>query len=134
MLTPHPGEAARLLGRRIPAEPEGRAEAACEIARRAGAVCCLKGAATVVSDGERTYVNDTGNPGMATAGAGDVLAGILGALLAGGPPAFERAAFAVRVHGLAGDRAARALGARSVVASDLIDHLPGALRELEEER
>ena len=82
VLTPHPGEAARLLGREVPRDAAGREDAAREISRRARAICCLKGHRTVVVDGDRVYVNETGNPGMATAGAGDVLAGILGAYLA----------------------------------------------------
>jgi NAD(P)H-hydrate epimerase len=140
VLTPHPGEAARLLGREIPRDDSGRSLAASEISRRARAVCCLKGHRTVVADGERVYVNETGNPGMATAGAGDVLAGILGAYLApcadrrapkdSGWTPFEAAASAVHVHGLAGDLAAAELGRRAVVASDLVRHLPAAQARL----
>jgi hydroxyethylthiazole kinase-like uncharacterized protein yjeF len=145
VLTPHPGEAERLLGRAIPATPTARIEAAREIARRAGAICCLKGHGTVVADLERVYVNDTGNPGMATAGAGDVLSGIAAAYLAHWQswahgqnrakvrsrkaPAwspFDAVAAAVRVHGLAGDIAAANHGSRGTVASDLIAWLPHA--------
>lgn len=133
VLTPHPGEAARLLGWDVPREEPGRIAAAREISRRARAICCLKGHRTVVADGERVYVNHTGNPGMATAGAGDVLAGVLSAYLAacetGIDPswtAFDAAASAVRVHGLAGDLAAASLGQRGVIASDLIERLPAA--------
>jgi NAD(P)H-hydrate epimerase len=132
IVTPHAGEAAGLLGRPIPADDEGRARAAREIARRSGGVCVLKGASSVVTDGERVHVNDSGNPGMATAGAGDVLAGILGAYLAasiqsdGEYDVFDAVVAAVFVHGLAGDLAAAALGERAVVASDLVDYLPEA--------
>jgi NAD(P)H-hydrate epimerase len=137
VLTPHPGEAARLLGRPVPSDDAGRLEAAREIAARAGAICCLKGRGTVVTDGERTFVNDTGTPAMATAGSGDVLAGILTAYLArtrslpatGWGP-FEAAARAVRVHGLAGEIAEAALGSLAVCASDLVLHLPAAQRAL----
>ena len=126
------GAAAR--PRRCPPTSAGRVAAAREIARRTRAICCLKGHRTVVTDGERVYVNDTGNPGMATAGAGDVLAGILVAYLArrartlaprrAGRP-FDAAARAVRVHGLAGDlAAARARAARGSIASDLDRFLP----------
>jgi NAD(P)H-hydrate epimerase len=135
VLTPHPGEAARLLGRQVPADESGRIEAARAISARYGAICCLKGHRTVVALGDRTYVNDTGNPGMATAGAGDVLAGICVAWLARVTTsnrtdwtAFDAAASAVRVHGRAGDIARDRLGERSVIASDLIDALPQALR------
>lgn len=133
VMTPHPGEAARLLGRTIPSDPEGRKEAAREISRRTRGIACLKGHRTVVAEGDRVYVNDTGNPGMATAGAGDVLAGIMVAYLAlcrtGIDPEwtpFDAAASAVRVHGLAGDLAAREIGERAVIASDLIGFLPAA--------
>lgn len=135
VLTPHPGEAARLLGAEVPGDPSGRAEAAREIARRFHALVCLKGRGSVVTDGERVHVNDTGNPGMATAGAGDVLAGIAVAYLAqtvtlASPrwTAFDAAARAVWIHGRAGDLAAAELGARAVVASDLVEFLPRAQR------
>ncbi len=132
--TPHPGEAARLLGRDVPADPEGREAAARELALRSGAIVCLKGSGTVVTDGRRAFVNDSGNPGMATAGSGDVLLGILGAYLAippriadpAGWSAFDAATAAVHVHGLAGDLAAAELGPRSVIASDLVEYLPAA--------
>ena len=135
VLTPHPGEAARLLGREISRDPEDRRDAAMELARRAEAVVCLKGAGTVVTDGEKVEENETGNPGMATAGSGDVLTGVCAAYLAaswiGSSAEFDvlRAArAAVHVHGLAGDLAAEALGERSVTASDLVAHLPAAQR------
>lgn len=133
VLTPHPGEAARLLGRAIPRDAEGRARAAREISRRSGAITCLKGHGTVVAEGARVYVNSTGNPGLATAGAGDVLAGILGAYLAlcvtqigQNWTAFDAAVAAVHVHGLCGDLAAERLGQQSLIASDLIEFLPAA--------
>ncbi len=138
LITPHPGEAARLLGRAVPADPEGRSAAALELARRSGALVCLKGRGTLVTDGERIEVNRTGNPGMATAGAGDVLAGILCAYLARARhasrafPSFDAALAAVAVHGLAGDLAARALGERALIASDLIQFLPEAQRAFEQ--
>lgn len=133
VLTPHPGEASRLLARDVPPDPAGRADAARAIARRFRAIVCLKGRGTVVTDGERAFVNDTGNPGMATAGAGDVLAGIAVAYLAqtatcASPAwtAFDAAARAVWIHGRAGDLAAAELGARALVASDLVAFLPRA--------
>jgi NAD(P)H-hydrate epimerase len=96
---------------------------------------CLKGRATVVTDGERVYVNETGNAGMATAGAGDVLTGIVVAYLAqtvtlarASWTAFDAAACAVRVHGIAGDLAAARVGERALVASDLIAFLAEAQR------
>lgn len=135
VLTPHPGEAARLLGREITGDPQDRIDAAMELARRAEAVVCLKGAGTIVTDGERVEVNETGNPGMATAGSGDVLAGICAAYLAASRLAassdfdvLRAARAAVHVHGLAGDLAAEALGERGVTAGELIVHLPLAQR------
>lgn len=135
VFTPHPGEAERLLGRRFGSEPETRAEVARELACRAGGICCLKGAGTVVTDGERTFVCDTGGPAMATAGAGDVLTGIVSAYLAStvtlpasGFTPFDAACAAVRAHGLAGDLAAVEKGNRGVIARDLVEHLPAAQR------
>lgn len=139
VLTPHPGEARRLLGRAVPDEQGGRVEFARELAKRTGAVVCLKGRGTVVVGGDLVYVNDTGNPGMATAGAGDVLAGILGAYLAlcstGEHPdwtPFDAACSAVRAHGFAGDLAAAHQGRRGLIASDLVTFLPAAQRRLAE--
>lgn len=133
VLTPHPGEASRLLGRDVPRDEAGRIECAREISERSGAICCLKGHRTVVAERERVYVNDTGNAGMATAGAGDVLTGIVAAYLASHDvqrsdrwTAFDAAACAVRVHGSAGDLAAQCFGERGLVASDLVDFLPAA--------
>jgi NAD(P)H-hydrate epimerase len=136
VITPHPGEAARLLGisaERVQADREAAVRA---LARRFGAVALLKGAGTLVSDGERVWRNACGNPGLATAGAGDVLAGILAAYLvpSAAPEGIaeprERALWAARaaawVHGLAGDLAAAELGQRGLIASDLVDYLPRA--------
>lgn len=136
VVTPHPLEAARLLGREVPRDREGRVAAARELAERSGAVCVLKGAGTVVTDGDTVFVNDTGNPGMATGGAGDVLTGILAAYLA---PCrrddrwrpLDAAVAAVWVHGHAGDLAAAELGRRALVASDLVAWLPAAQRAWE---
>jgi hydroxyethylthiazole kinase-like uncharacterized protein yjeF len=134
VLTPHPGEAARLLGvNRIPEEEEGRIECALEIARFSESICVLKGHRTIVTDGKRMYVNESGNPGMATAGSGDVLAGIIGAYLCSvvlqGSEAwgnFDAVCTAVHLHGLAGDLAAEEIGERAVIASSMIDYLPAA--------
>jgi NAD(P)H-hydrate epimerase len=139
VITPHPGVAARLVGRDPGRDPRARADAARERARRSGAIVCLKGHGTVVTDGAALFVNATGNPGMATAGAGDVLAGLLVAYLAraaaaGGPGlrALDVARLAVHVHGRAGDLAAAELGRAALIASDLVERLPAAQRELPE--
>ncbi|MHC4959083.1 MAG: NAD(P)H-hydrate dehydratase [Planctomycetota bacterium] len=126
VITPHPGEAARLLG-----GPVGdRTKAAAELADRYGCVAVLKGAGTVVCDGECYYVNRTGNPGMATGGTGDVLAGLLAARLAAGADALTAAIQAVHVHGAAGDLAAAVTGPHSMIATDLVANIPAALRSV----
>ena len=127
ILTPHPGEAARLLGTTVKTIQADR-EAAAERLAGLGAVVVLKGVGTVVCDGERLYVNQTGNPGMATAGAGDVLAGMMAAFLAAGMPMFEAAVLAVWAHGRAGDLAAERLGLLGLTAMDLLGCVPEALR------
>jgi NAD(P)H-hydrate epimerase len=91
-------------------------------------VLVLKGHGTVVTDGRRVFVNPTGNPGMATGGTGDVLTGLLAALLAQGLEPFAAAQLGVYLHGLAGDLARDDLGEASLIASDLLDYLPRAFR------
>lgn len=132
-MTPHPGEAARLL-RTTSREVQGsRLDAVGKIARLTGAVVLLKGHQTLVAEpGGRVAVNSTGNPGMATAGSGDVLTGALGAFLARGLTGWDAACLAVFIHGDAGDRAARDLGQDSMIASDLVDRLPESLTALHE--
>ncbi len=139
VLTPHPGEFARLTGRdakEIQAERESAAVAAVRqwTDQRTEScpplVCALKGAGTVVTDGRRIYVNNTGNAGMATGGSGDVLTGLVAAFLGQGLAAFEAACLAVRCHGLAGDLAAEKFGQVSLTAADLLDYLPAALQQL----
>jgi NAD(P)H-hydrate epimerase len=140
ILTPHPGEAARLLGRELAKEASAREDAARELAERSGSIVCLKGRGTVVvAPGGEPWTGTSGNAGMATAGAGDVLAGVLAAYLAlthslpgSGWTALAAAQAAVHVHGLAGDLAAERLGARALIASDLVDELPAAQRRFED--
>ncbi|MEN6307969.1 MAG: NAD(P)H-hydrate dehydratase [Anaerohalosphaeraceae bacterium] len=127
ILTPHPGEMARLwksLFRK--AMPACRTEQAVAVADAANSIVVLKGAGTVVTDGKRVYVNTTGNPGMATAGAGDVLAGVIAALAGQYLSDFDAAILGVYVHGLAGDIAAQAKGQISLIATDIIEGLPTA--------
>ena len=107
-----------------------RREWAVKFAAQTGAVVVLKGKATLVTDGERVCVNDTGNPGMATAGSGDVLTGLLAALLAQGFGPFEAAQLAVNRHGRAGDLARDTIGEVSLIATDILDFLPKAIREV----
>lgn len=125
ILTPHPGEFARLLGTgRVPAE-QRRAEAV-RLAARCGVVVVLKGHRTLITDGRRQALNTTGNPGMATGGSGDVLTGLITALVCQGLPAFEAAQLGVYLHGLSGDLAAQELGQEALIASDLVRFLPRA--------
>lgn len=124
VITPHPGEAARLLGTDIAHIREAGGEAARELARTFGAVCVLKIVPETVALCDGTlWKNPTGNDGMATAGSGDVLAGIITGLLAQGASPEDGARAGAFYHGLAGDRAARKMGKRAVTASDLIEFL-----------
>jgi hydroxyethylthiazole kinase-like uncharacterized protein yjeF len=128
ILTPHPGEARRLVGEFDAYDPAERSAAAREIAVRANAIVVLKGHGTVVTDGVREDVNRTGNPGMATAGAGDVLTGIIAGLVAAGLAPYDAARLGAHVHGLAGDLAAADVGQVSLIAGDILARLPGAIR------
>jgi hydroxyethylthiazole kinase-like uncharacterized protein yjeF len=120
VLTPHPGEMARLVGATIEEVQEDRVGMARRKAQEWGAVVVLKGARTVVADPDGpAAIISTGNPGMATGGTGDVLAGLLGALLAGGMRPREAARAAAWIHGRAGDIAADKFGERGMIAGDL---------------
>ncbi len=133
VFTPHPGEMARLTGMTTKEIQQNRAAAATKYAPLWRATVVLKGAATIIAapDG-RIRQNPTGNPGMATGGAGDVLSGVIGALLAQGLEAFDAACIGVYVHGLAGDIAAREKSERGLIARDIIEALPGAWRAIED--
>jgi ADP-dependent NAD(P)H-hydrate dehydratase len=128
VVTPHPGEFARLTGASITEIQSRRRESAVRFAEQLQGVVVLKGHRTVVTDGDRVYVNTTGNPGMATGGTGDVLAGLIGALIGQGLEPFTAAQLGVYLHGLAGDLARDALGEPSLIASDLLDYLPPAFQ------
>jgi NAD(P)H-hydrate epimerase len=126
ILTPHPGEFARLLGCDIPTVQAHREELGLRFAADHGVVLVLKGHRTVVTDGRRIYVNTTGNPGMATGGTGDVLAGLIAALLGQNLEPFAAAQLGAYLHGLAGDLACAEMGEASLIASDLLNYLPHA--------
>ena len=130
ILTPHPGEMARLTGRSVTEIQADRNGTARHFAKEYGVVLLLKGRGTVVSDGDRVYVNATGNPGMASGGTGDVLTGMIAALLAQGLPPFDSAVLGAHLHGLAGDIAAERLGQTSLIATDLLNALPDAFQRL----
>ncbi len=127
VLTPHPGEMRRLLASvRLAIRLEDRARCASGLAARTGMIIVLKGAGTVVADASRSYVNKSGNPGMATGGSGDVLTGLIAGLIGQGLSPFDAAVLGVHVHGLAGDLAAKDKGQVSLIASDVVDYLPAA--------
>lgn len=130
VLTPHPGEMARLLGRSVPEVQADRYAAAEQLACTTGAVVVLKGASTVVTDGRRTWVNSTGGPWMATPGSGDVLTGVIATLCGQLPNLLDAAALAVYLHGCAGDLAFHALGRGPLIASDIAQALPRAIGEV----
>jgi len=131
VLTPHPGELGRLLGRAAPHGTVERLEAARAAAAASGCVVVCKGYQTLIArDGAPIEVNPTGNPGMATAGSGDVLTGAIGAWLARGLDALDAARNGVYLHGLAGDRIAARRGEEGLVAGDLAEELPAAARRV----
>ena len=134
ILTPHPGEAGRLLGCATAAVQNDRPLAVRALARETGAIVVLKGAGSLIAtpDG-RLAINPTGNPGMGSGGMGDVLAGIAGALLAQGLPAGEAATTAVFWHGFAANEVATRRGEAGLLASDVVEELPPARRQLERE-
>jgi ADP-dependent NAD(P)H-hydrate dehydratase len=132
ILTPHPGEMKKLWsGLLRTAMPTDRQAIAVEFSKAANAVIVLKGCGTVVTDAEKIYVNTTGNPGMATAGAGDVLTGIIAAVCGQGLDNFDASLLAVYVHGLAADLAVKDKGQISLIATDIIDYLPCAFNKLQ---
>ncbi len=128
ILTPHPGEFRRLVGNDSMSVTECRSQAPA-LAQKFHAVVVCKGDRTLVTNGAQSYVNTTGNPGMATGGTGDVLTGILAALLGQKLGAWEGAVLGVYLHGLAGDLAVRDIGESSLIASDLIDYLPASFQQ-----
>ena len=124
ILTPHQGEFVRLgfpIG-------EDRMASARQAARELGCVMVLKGHGTCVTDGQREYINPTGNPGMAVGGSGDVLAGVIGSLLGQGLAPLEAAACGCWVHGAAGDQCARDLGQYGMLPTDMLNALPRLLK------
>ena len=135
VLTPHPGEAGRLLRKPTRAIQSDRIGAVRAIARASRAVVVLKGAHTLIGtpDGE-VVVNPTGTPLLATAGSGDVLAGVIGALLAGGLSARDAAVAGVWLHGAAGERLEAALGDAGLLAHEVADAIPGVRRALHDRR
>ena len=131
VITPHPGEFARLSGLTVPEISRDRQACAVRFAAEQKLVVVLKGHRTVVTDGLRVSINTTGNSGMATGGCGDVLTGIITSLLGQGLEPLDAAVLGVHVHGLAGDLAATRYSERGMIASDLITCLPSAWLTME---
>lgn len=131
IITPHPGEMARLLHSTPKTVNSNRENTAIDFAKKFGVVTVLKGAGTIIAspDGE-VYINRTGNSGMATGGSGDVLSGIIGSLLAQGAAPINAAAAGVFLHGTIGDLAAEKLGKISMLPTDMIDMIPTAYLKL----
>jgi len=129
ILTPHPGEMARLLGVSVKKVQSDRKGMAKKFARDYKVTVVLKGHHTVVADyNDNLYINKTGNPGMATAGSGDVLTGMIAAFLGQGLESFVAAKYAACLHGLAGDLAAKEKTQMGMVASDIINKIPQAIK------
>ncbi len=140
VITPHSAEMSRLTGVCVKNVLADRVGAARDISKKYGIVCLLKGNNTVITDGELTYINKSGNPGMATAGSGDILSGIIGSVLARAlPPCYDdreivqnpvlyKTAVSAYLHGVAGDVAVEEKGEYSMLARDILEKLPCALK------
>jgi len=130
ILTPHPAEMSRLAGNSVKDIQSNRVAAARKFAAQYKVTVALKGHRTVVADDKgNLYVNETGNPGMATAGSGDVLTGMIAAFLGQGLDAFASCKYAVYLHGLAGDLAAKEKTQLGLIASDIISKIPEAIKK-----
>lgn len=128
VLTPHPGEMAKLTNLNKTFIENNRNKVARNLAKKLSCVILLKGHHTVVASPDKIYINKTGNAGMATAGSGDVLTGMIAAFVGQGLSAFEAAKYGAYYHGKAGDKAARAKSKISLIATDLIDNIPKVLK------
>ncbi|MEE8638020.1 MAG: NAD(P)H-hydrate dehydratase [Candidatus Margulisiibacteriota bacterium] len=131
IITPHPGEMSRLIKRSVEYVQKNRVSVAKEVAQRLRCMVVLKGYKTVMAHPSgRSFTNPTGNPGMASGGVGDVLTGMLAGFLAQGIAAWEASVLAVYLHGLAGDLAAKEKNQHGVIASDLVEKIPYAIRKI----
>jgi hydroxyethylthiazole kinase-like uncharacterized protein yjeF len=129
ILTPHPREMSRLTGKSVSYIQSHRKDVAIKFAKDYKVILVLKGHNTIVADYKGgVYINKTGNPGMSTAGCGDVLTGMIGAFVGQGLSGFNAAKYAVYLHGLAGDLAAKEKTQISLIASDIIDKIPQAIK------
>ncbi|MBQ8860554.1 MAG: NAD(P)H-hydrate dehydratase [Ruminococcus sp.] len=131
VLTPHPKEMSRLSGLSVEYIQNNRVEVAESFAKKYGVTLVLKGKDTVITNGENTFLNPTGNSGMAKGGSGDVLSGIIASLMSQGVSPIDSACVGVYIHGLAGDLAAQDLSKISMLPSDIVGHLPQAFKIIE---
>lgn len=130
IFTPHPGEMSRLTGNSIEYIQENRISTALEFAREHNVIVLLKGHRTIITDGLKVYINTTGNPGMATAGSGDVLCGIIASCTAIIEDVAEAVAAAAYIHGAAGDRASFKYGEYSMKSGDIIAEIPWVMKNI----
>lgn len=131
VITPHPGEMARLLKKEIKDIQKNREALALETAKKYSCVVVLKGNKTVIADPKgNSIINPTGNPGMASGGIGDVLTGMIAGFIGQGMSLFDAAVAGVFLHGLAGDMAAGEKGQRGMIASDLVEKISNALQKV----
>ncbi|MCL5409048.1 MAG: NAD(P)H-hydrate dehydratase [Candidatus Omnitrophica bacterium] len=131
IITPHPGEMSSLTGLKISEIQKNREITAKEFAKKFSVIVVLKGYKTIVTDGEKIYINQTGNPGMATAGSGDVISGIIAGFIVQGFSAWDSACMGTYIHGLAGDMAENKYGEYSLIASDIIEFIHSAIKYLQ---
>jgi hydroxyethylthiazole kinase-like uncharacterized protein yjeF len=131
VVTPHPGEMSRLINKSVKYVKNNRFLIAKKFSHDYNAVVVLKGAGTIVAEpGGKNYINTTGNPGMATAGSGDVLTGIIAGFLSQGLKMFDASIIGVYVHGLAGDFAAKDKGEAGLIAGDILENIPYAIKTM----
>jgi len=128
IITPHPGELARLTRLSVKEIQENRVKVAQKAAKTWGVICVLKGANTVVATPDKkVYINKNGNPGMATAGMGDVLTGMIASFVAQGASPYDASILGVYLHGLSGDLAVKSEGVHGLIASDVVSQIPKAI-------
>ncbi len=132
VLTPHPGEFSRLLGKPIDIIEKNRWELSKEFAKKYSIILILKGHNTIVTDGLRIYENKTGTSGLGTAGSGDVLTGILTSLMGQGYSLYEGCCLGVYIHGLCGNFLEESIGSDGIIASDIFNEIPYVIKALRE--
>ena len=131
VVTPHPGEMAKLINKSAEYVKNNRLIVAKKFSHDYNAVVVLKGAGTIVAEpGGKCYINSTGNPGMATAGSGDVLTGIIAGFIGQGLKIFDASVIGVYIHGLAGDLTAKDKGEIGLIAGDMVEKIPYAIKLL----